>query len=478
MMSNDVMTRWPISALLLLLPALPACGHGGGGDSGGGGGTDDGGTGTESGDGADDESGEPEPPVPDPHGDQCGSEVRGWQTGCFVHDVVGEASDRGEIPGIPAEESSTARTLCCEGQPSVETADAGCQDYCLFEVCEAARVDHINRCGACLWPNCGFDFTNCTAGGAHTQIVACVNPGEWDSYTLTASCTATNNEVRNPDGTFHFLEQPLNDTTNDPLTCNVSENLEREPPHTLKHYIGSASEGTLARLSWSMGDLSGEERSEDLDVRFEYAVLPCAEPTTDCLELAALELTLPPTTALGLTITQARLSVVSVEEAPVVERGEDFQLADGAFGVLMQAQVDGVPLVLSGTNVGTARGRISSSGDQFSISDLRFQYADSVFTAALDIDIQGRYDDRRPNAQITRGSAPERCDEPVTLLATSWDADQDPLTHTWWVRGIGSFSGPLLELPLPAGEHTVMLTTGDDSGLFDSETLRYARKCQ
>lgn len=82
------------------------------------------------------------------------------------------------------------------------------------------------------------------------------------------------------------------------------------------------------------------------------------------------------------------------------------------------------------------------------------------------------------SAERANLSAPERCDEPVSLLATSHDADQDPLTHTWWVRGVGTFSGPLLELPLPAGEHTVMLTTADGTGLFDSETLRYARVCQ
>jgi hypothetical protein len=396
----------------------------------------------------------------------------------LVQDVVGEASDRGEIPGLPPEGGSTARTLCCEGQPSVETADAGCQGYCMLEACEAALVDHFNRCGTCLVPNCGFDMTDCLDGGAHTQLVVCLNPGMWDSYTLTTSCSAINNETRNPDGSFHFLEQPLNDTANDPEICNAPENLEHEPPRGLGQYKGSASDGTVARLTWSMAEMGGEERSEDLDVRFEYGVVPCATPSADCLELAALELTLPPTMTLGLTITRARLSVVSVEEAPMIERGEHFHFSEGAIGVLMQADVDGFPLMLNATNVGSPIGQLSPTGDQFSISGLRFEYADSVVTAALEIDIQGQYDARRPNAQITRVAAPKSCNEPVTLLATSWDADQDPLTHTWWVRGIGSFSGPLLELPLPAGEHTVMLTSGDGSRLFDSEALRYARDCE
>jgi hypothetical protein len=183
----------------------------------------------------------------------------------------------------------------------------------------------------------------------------------WDNYTLTTSCSAINNETRNPDGTFDFLEDP-NIPANDPLICTPSSNLELEP--------------------------------------------------------------------------------------------------------------------LTATNVGSPYGRLSPEGDQFSISGLRFEYSDSVVTAALEVDIQGQYDARRPNAQITRVAAPEGCDEPVSLLATSWDADRDPLTHSWWVRDIGSLSGPLLEVPLPAGEHVVMLTSGDGSGLFDSETLRYARNCR
>lgn len=144
----------------------------------------------------------------------------------------------------------------------------------------------------------------------------------------------------------------------------------------------------------------------------------------------------------------------------------------------MQAHVNGFPLVLTGTNVGSPSGRVSPEGDQFSLSGLRFEFADSVIAAALEIEIQGHYDARRPNAQITRSTAPESCKEPVTLLATSWDSDQDPLTHSWWVRDVGSFTGPLLEVVLPAGEHDVMLTARDPSGLVDSTNLRYARTCR
>lgn len=472
MVRFDQITVWPFLALLL----LPACGDDGGGGSGGGGGTDGGGgTAGDGGSGADDESGI-QPPVPDEHGDQCGGDVFGWETRCLVEELEAVASDRGDIPRVPPTGAETQRALCCEGQPSIETADAGCQGYCMLELCEAALVDHINRCDICLLRNCGFDMTDCLDGGAHTQTYACFAPVGGNSYTLTTSCSAINNEPRNPDGTFFFLQDPS--PLDDPPICDPTDDLELDPPRGLGQFTASAGEGTVARVSWSLGDMSGEESSDDLEVLFQYGIMPCATPSIDCLELTALELTLPITTAMGMTITNARLSVVAVDGAPVLERGERFSYPQGAIHVLMQAQVNEFPLVLTGTNVDSPSGRVSPEGDQFSLSGLRFEFKDSVISAALEIEIQGQYEARRPNAQITRSTAPESCDEPVTLLATSWDSDQDALTHTWWVRDIGSFTGPLLEVVLPAGEHDVMLTSRDSSGLVDSETLRYDRTCR
>jgi hypothetical protein len=478
MMRKKTMMRpvLDLVGLVLLLPALPGCGNDGGGGGSGAGTDDGGGTGGES-DGADDESAG-DPPGPDPQGDQCGGDIHGWETLCFIEDLEATASDGREILGLPPVGGHTARTLCCEGHPSIAEANAGCDGYCMLEICEAALAAHLAGCQTCAWKNCGFDMTDCLDGGAHDQTLACFSPPYYGSYTLTTSCTAFDNEPRNPDGSFAFLEQPIDVQDTAPPVCNPTSDLELDPPRGLGQYAGSAADGTEARLRWSMADMSGQERSEDLGVSFEYAIMPCTFTSTDCMALTNLELTLPTTTALGMTITKARLSVVAVEEAPMIEHGEHFRFSDGSLRVLMQAHVDGIPLVLAGTNVGSPSGHISPDGDQFSISGLRFEHVDSVISAALEIDIQGQYDARRPNAQITRTSAPDRCDEPVSFLATSWDADEDPLVHTWWIRDIGSFSGPLLELPLPAGEHDVMLTSRDASGLFDAETLRYARTCR
>lgn len=472
----------PCLGLILLMPACG--GNGGGGTSGGdGGGTEGGGTGGGGLDGADDESGGPPTPQPDENGDQCGGDVHGWETRCMVQAVTAEASDKGQIPGAPPDGEHTGRMLCCEGNPPVSAADAGCNSICIIEVCEAAKLDHMNRCDSCGPFDCGFDMSNCLAGGAHTQTVTCLTPAQLPfSYTLTAACSAFNNEARNPDGSFWFLEQPPSDpdSSNDPAICNPPNNIEHDPPRGLGQFKGSQSDGTLARVTWSMGELGGEEHSEDLDALFQYALVPCGAPSGECIQLTGLELTLPATEVLGLTITHARLGVISVTEAPMVERGESFRFSDGALRVLMQAQVDDFPLVLTGWNVGRPLGRVSPAGNQFSLSDLRFEFADGVISAALEIGIQGQYDARRPNAQITHVTAPTSCAEPVTLLATSWDEDEheDVLTHRWWIHDVGTFFGPMVEVVLPAGEHDVMLTSFDPTGLFDSDTLRYARTCR
>lgn len=456
----DVTTTWPLLGVLLL---LPACGDDAGGTAGG---------------GTEGEGGDNPVAGPDPHGNQCGNTVKGWQTSCFVQDVTAASSAWGAVPGAPPVGGYTGRSLCCEGAPSEETADGGCESICVLEACEAALLDHLAHCETCSWSNCGFDMSKCLQGGTHTQTMACLTPIGLYSYDLTIACSAFNNELRHPDGTFEFLEQPTNHPNNDPPICQPVGGLGHSPPRGLGQYTATESDGTLARVTWSISDTGGQQQSDALDVRLEYGLTPCAVSTNDCVELAALELTIPTTQALGLTITNARLEVVSVTGAPVLERGQHFRFADGALGVLVQASVDGMPVVLTGRNVGNIDGWVAPAGDQLSLSGLRFEFQDGVITAALEIEIQGRYLARRPNAQITGSTPPASCDEPVAWLATSWDDDHDPLTHTWWVRGVGSFSGPLLEVVLPPGDYDVTLISQDPSGLFDGTSLRYSRRCQ
>ena len=468
---------WIVGPWSFILTLTIACNGDSGGESGSGAGTDGASTGDEGAEGADGESGELQPPEPDEQGDQCGSDVFGWQTSCQVQDITAIASDKGEIPGIPPAGEHTIRTLCCEGRPSVSTADDGCEDICQLELCEAAKFDHIKRCNSCGPFDCGFDMSNCLAGGAHNQIVSCLTPLQIPfSYTLTATCSAINNEQRNPDGSFFFLEDP-NIVENDPPICTPPDNREHEPPRGLRQYRASAALGTVARVTWTIAEVGGQEQSDELDVRFEYAITPCPAPSGECMALTTLELTLPPTDLLGMTVTQARLDVVAVREAPMIEHSESFGFADGALEVLMQAHVDGIPLVVSGRNTGNPHGHLSPAGDQLSLTDLRFEFDDGVLSAALEVEIHGQYDARRPNAQITPLTTASSCGEPMSWLATSWDDDGDPLTHRWWIRDVGTFEGPLLERVLPPGLLEVTLTSQDPSGRFDTETLRYDHKC-
>ena len=301
------MTRmaWP---RWIVMSALCACGGDDGGGTAGGteGGTEGGtagGTADGTADGSDESGGDLPPPGSDrdPNGDQCGGDVNGWQTTCLVDSVTAATSDMGPILGAPPVGASTGRFLCCEGRPTIETADHGCDGICQLEVCEAAKLAHMNRCESCGPFDCGFDMSNCLAGSPHDQLVLCAMPIQLPfSYTLTANCEASNNEVRNPDGSFHFLDQPVNDPMNDPPFCMPSSELGLDPPAGLGQFAGSASTGTKARVTWSLADADGEQQSEALDADFEYALVPCAGPAGECLQITSLLLTLPTTEALEL----------------------------------------------------------------------------------------------------------------------------------------------------------------------------------
>lgn len=415
---------------------------------------------------------------PDAHGDQCGSDVFGWETPCFINSATVQKSQNGNTQDIPVPfTDATHGQLCCEGKPSIATADQGCEDICMREACEAARIDHMSQCDACGPWDCGFDMSNCLAGGSHDQTIACLWPLGVGQYTLTVECDAMNNAVRNEDGSFNWIEDP-NDTSNDRDLCNTPMNLEHDTFGALAQYSGSSSTGTTARVEWSLGASGGIESADEVDVEFGYGLVPCNGLDDLCLSVRTLKLSLPTTEVLGMTITGAQLIATSFQREPTIERGEDFSFPAESIEVILRAEVDGNLLVLTGHNMDTATGQLAPAGDSFSLSDLRFGFEDSILSATLEVNIQGGYDEHAPTALIQRMAAPSACAEPVVFAAASYDADDEPLEHRWWVPGMGSFSGPLLEVALPAAQSRVVLTSFDPSGRFDIEGLTYTRSCQ
>src|SRR5262245_61064245 len=104
---------------------------------------------------------------PDPYGDACGPEVVGWETDC---NLVGQISyenpfARGELLELVPFESTTM-VACCEGAPSITTADSACMDLCIAELCRIAEniyqqiaQEHGWLCGF----GCEFDTAGCLA---------------------------------------------------------------------------------------------------------------------------------------------------------------------------------------------------------------------------------------------------------------------------------------------------------------------------
>lgn len=405
--------------------------------------------------------------------------VFGWETPCLVADRVVMASDRGEIPGVTPSGALTTRPLCCEGSPSVTTADQGCEDICILEACEAARIDHINRCTKCGAFNCGFDMSDCLSSPQSVQTVICLEPLTLPhQYTLTAVCSAFNNQGRNDDGSFLFLQHPVNNIDDDPLFCNGPEGQGVKPPRGLGQFSVREGAGSVALVTWTLEDLDGEEQSDQIDAHLEYGVIPCSTTMGNCVELASLVLTLPTTQVLGMTVANASLQVISVEEAPEIAAGGSIQYSEGALGILLRAQVDGTPLILAGYNSGNVSGLLAPEDDVFSLTGLRFEFDDGVISAMLEADVHGHYEVRAPTAEITLMPPSPICSDPVTFLATSWDPDLDIMSHRWWIEDVGTFHGSDLEVALGPGAYTIVLTTEDSTGSWDTETLYYTRSCQ
>jgi hypothetical protein len=429
--------------------------------------------------GSDDTGGPPDPPVPlpAPDGGACGSETYGWETQCevFGHISYENPLDPGEFLEI---DPFTGPTMaCCEGDPSQVSADAACVQSCTAQLCNMAeniyeQIAHEN--GWNCTQGCDFDYEGCLAGIPVQQFP---HPpfGDDHPHEVTVTCDATNVEPRNPDGTFAFIDSPVNFAYGDPETCGMTPELATAfPLGSLVANTAHEDAGTYALATWWAGADQGQQGTVDVATELAYAVHSCGRD--ECLELTRMHASIPAGPYGGLTVQSADLSLIAVSAQPVINRKGGFEFPPGSLHFLLSASIADIPLAITRTNVTAARGRMSHTADLFEITDLRLSYEDSDFGADLRLDLVASHTNRAPQAAIRRLDNPLDCDQPVVLEAASVDPDDDPMQHYWWTP-TGMFQAQTAELMLGPGDHFLVLVSADHRGAHDATSLTYKRSC-
>jgi hypothetical protein len=450
------------STARLLLPLVLGCSTADGLDSGSG-----------------DTGGPPEPPVPlpAPDGDVCSPDVYSWETEC---EVLGQVSYENPLdPGqyLDIDPFTGPTHTCCEGNPDQATADAACVLSCIEQLCHMARNIYNQIAHENDWhctQGCDFDYDGCVAGIPVQQFP---HPPFGDDFPhqVTVSCEATNVEPRNPDGTFSFIETPVNTSWHDPELCSSpSELAVHDPLGSLVANTAREDAGTYAFATWWNGAEQGQQGSVEVTTELAYAVQPCGD--VECLELTSVHASIPAGPYAGLTVQSADLSLVAVTARPVIDRSGGFEFPPGSLHFVLTASLADIPLAITRTNATATHGRFSHAADLFEVTDLRLSYEDSDFGAELRLDLVGSHTNRAPQAAIRRIDNPLDCDEPVVLEAASVDLDDDPMQHYWWTP-TGMLQASTAELVLPPGDHFVVLVSADNRGAHDATSLTYTRSC-
>jgi hypothetical protein len=426
-----------------------------------------------------DTGGPPDPPepMPEPDGGACGGETFGWRTECEVYGSISYQDPLDPDQYLEIDPFVGPTVACCEGHPSQGTADAACVQSCTQQLCNIAeniydQIAHENGWHCAV--GCDFDMEGCLAGIPVQQFP---HPPHGDDYPheVTVSCEATNMEPRNPDGSFAFIESPVNSAYGDPRPCGEEPQLARFYP--IGSMVANAARedaGTYALASWSVGAEQGQLATIDVESDLAYAVRPCGDE--ECLELTRMDASVPAGVYAGLTVQSADLTLIGVSEAPVIDRTGGFSFPAGSLHFVLTATVGELPLAITRTNAGPARGRVSHGADMFEVTGLHLAYEDSDFGAELWLDLVGAHTNRAPQAAIRRLDNPLDCNEPVVLQAASVDPDGDPMQHYWWTP-TGMVQAPTTELVLPRGAHFVVLVSADHRGAHDATSLTYERSC-
>ncbi len=470
------------SAMALACSTLANTETGGGGGSGGTGGpppaaTDD---------GADEGSGDDATPILPQDGDQCGESVPlGWETECQVFHTLREYTNPLMQTVVEVEDEFTGfNSLCCEGQPSLAEASAGCHELCRRQLCFEARDTHlwwtVEAAPGC-WdgtdPYCGFDMEACMTGTVHEQVIDDPDDElEPVDYFLEVSCNTANLSDRQANGAWSWIQFPNNDPDDDPPTCSSPEEMGNAPGARSDSFSASDSAGTYATLTWDFGEIGGIEASDALSVDLGYRLTPCREGKSLCIELTRLDISASDIVAQGLELSQAHLSLEEIPASTIEVVAGHFTVPGGALQFRLSATVDGSPLTLFGSNDGPMAGHIREGG--LTLSGLRFSYADALFAATVQIEVESAHYASKPRSTISVLEAPLDCHEPVIFSVETDELDGEAVSYQWWLPPLTLGDSATFEAVLAPGSHSVLLMTRDASGRTDATAMSYRRSCR
>lgn len=240
--------------------------------------------------------------------------------------------------------------------------------------------------------------------------------------------------------------------------------------------MASQSAGTNAILMWDFGEIGGIESSDALSVDLGYRLTPCRNGASLCIDFRRLDVSVSDIVAQGLHLSHAHLSLEEAPASPIEVVAGRFTVPDGALRFLLSADVDGIPIVLAGTNDGATAGRMTAEG--LTLSGLRFSYEDPLFAATVQIEVESAHYASKPRSTISVLDAPLDCDEPVVFSVVTDEPDGEAVSYQWWLPPFTLGSDDTVEAVLAAGTHPVLLMTRDASGQTDATALRYRRSCR
>lgn len=426
---------------------------------------------------------------------------------CLVEDYVyvsyGAEEEQGiDVPGPP---------VCCEVCATKGIADEACEVSCKQGLCERAYDEHYTvgqELGGCVPPDCGFSFTTCMdTNQLHIQKLDLADGNDADDplYALRAKCDASAADPARADGLFEYLEgldaipgargelanvedvvgycqaEPLGATDDAPPvttlpgddagadssgTADGGPGADPPEPPSRPQPCGSYAEEQLwVRPTNNFGTWNRQSTGVGVDAGavypvtvtgggIAYTLLPCAGAgDAQCLRIDQLAVRLVHTGS-GLVVGLGLLQPSGL--LPVSGTGT-LDVPPGALSFAVRYEQEGREALVMAKNEEAVLGHVDARGGLLSLTDISASSDDGTMLATMSLHADLTNTQPRTGIVQSAGAAWNR----VSLSALTFDAELDPIEHSWVIPGVGSWTGDHIEVELPVGRHAVILRADD-----------------